>query len=63
MWPDETLPMLHPESNYVCMPSFRFVASRVCLAKIPFFRPDMKTRRCGLIFFKCSLGDTDSKYI
>ena len=37
MWPGGTQPMLLPESSCVYIPSFRSVAPRVFLAKIPFF--------------------------
>ena len=36
MWPGGTQPMLLPELNCVYISSFRYVAPRVFLAKIPF---------------------------
>ena len=36
VWPGEAQLMLLPESSCVCIPSFRSVAPRVCLAKATF---------------------------
>ena len=36
VWPGGTQPMLLSEPCYVCIPSFRSVAPRVCLAKVAF---------------------------
>ena len=48
MWPGETQIILLPESSYLCIPYFRSVAPRVCLAKVPFlafFGPDTNIGR------------------
>ena len=61
MWPDETPPMLLPESGGVYIPSFRSVVSRISLAKVPFLAffwlPDTNTERSVAfkIFFKVPL--------
>ena len=61
--------MLLPNSCYVCIPCFKSVAPRVCLAKEPllaFFAPDMK-KEMGVVIYmylKYSQSDyIDSKYI
>ena len=45
--------MLLSKSSCVCIPCFKFVAPKVCLAKVPFlafFGPNMNTKNgCGFI--------------
>ena len=38
VWPDGTHPMLFAVSSFVCMPTFRSVASFFFLAKVTFLR-------------------------
>ena len=40
--------MLLPKSSFVCIPRFKSVAPRVCLAKVlflPFFGPNIKKKK------------------
>ena len=60
--------LLLPKSSCVCIPCFKSVTPRVCLAKVPFlifFGPDMKTEMGVVIYMylKHSPNYIDSKYI
>ena len=61
--------MLFPKSICVCLPCFKSVAPRVCMAKIPFFwgggGSDMNTEKGVVIYMylKHSPDYIDSKYL
>ena len=47
--------MLLPKSSSVCIPCFKSVAPKVCVAKVPlleFFGSDMKTEM-GVVIYMC----------
>ena len=62
--------MLPPKSICICIPCIKFVAPRVCLAKVQFlvfWGPDMKTEMGVIImiymYLKHSTDYIDSKYM
>ena len=60
--------MLLPKSICECIPCFKSVAPRVCMAQVPFlafFGPEMNTEMGVVLYMylKHSLDYIDSKYI